>query len=74
MQKDIDYDAMTKEDRESLVGPGRLTSLHRALKEVGNPRKTLMAIHSTIGKLVEQLVRKLAPYGPFLSRFEVYLS
>lgn len=55
MQKDIDYDKMTKAERESLVGPVELTSLHRALKEVGNPRKTLLAIHSTIGKLVEQL-------------------
>lgn len=32
-----------------------MISLHRALKEIGNPRKTLIAIHSTIGKLVEQL-------------------
>jgi len=55
MQRDIDYDTMTNEDRENLVGPERLTSLHRALKEVGNPRKTLLAIHSTIGQLVEQL-------------------
>lgn len=38
-----------------MVGPERLISLHRALKEIGNPRKTLIAIHSTIGKLVEQL-------------------
>lgn len=55
MQKSIDYDKMTKEERESLVGPATLTSLHRALKEVGNPRKALLEIHSTIGKLVEQL-------------------
>jgi inositol hexakisphosphate/diphosphoinositol-pentakisphosphate kinase len=55
MQKDIDYNNMTQEERVSLVGPEQLTSLHRALKEVGNPRKTLLAIHSTIGKLVEQL-------------------
>ena len=55
MQRDLDYDKMTKEDRESLVGPARLSSLHRALKEIGNPRKTLIAIHSTIGELVEQL-------------------
>jgi len=55
MQKDVDYDKMTKEERESLVGPERLVSLHRALKEIGNPRKTLIAIHSTIGQLVEQL-------------------
>ena len=38
-----------------MVGPEQLISLHRALKEIGNPRKTLIAIHSTIGKLVEQL-------------------
>eukprot|EP00986_Skeletonema_menzelii_P017176 scaffold18049_cov117-Skeletonema_menzelii.AAC.2 len=55
MQRDVDYDKMTKEERESLVGPERLLSLHRALKEVGNPRKTLIAIHSTIGQLVDQL-------------------
>ena len=55
MQKDIDYNNMSKEERESLVGPESLTSLHRALKEVGNPRKALLAIHSTIGSLVEQL-------------------
>lgn len=35
MQKDIDYDAMTTEERERLVGPERLLSLHRALKEIG---------------------------------------
>lgn len=35
MQKDIDYDQMTKEEREQLVGPERLASLHRALKEIG---------------------------------------
>jgi len=55
MQKDADYDRMSEAERESLVGPARLTSLHRALKEIGNPRKTLFAIHSTIGKLVEEL-------------------
>ena len=35
MQKDVDYDEMTKEERENLVGPERLASLHRALKEIG---------------------------------------
>mmetsp|Transcript_56610 Transcript_56610/g.120192 ORF Transcript_56610/g.120192 Transcript_56610/m.120192 type:complete len:1719 (+) Transcript_56610:117-5273(+) len=55
MQRDVDYDKMSKEERERLVGPERLTSLHRALQEIGNPRKTLIAIHSTIGQLVEQL-------------------
>lgn len=35
MQRDVDYDKMTDEERESLVGPVRLASLHRALKEIG---------------------------------------
>ena len=35
MQRDVDYDKMTDEERESLVGPVRLSSLHRALKEIG---------------------------------------
>lgn len=35
MQRDVDYDSMSKEERESLVGPERLTSLHRALQEIG---------------------------------------
>ena len=35
MQRDVDYDKMTTEERESLVGPERLTSIHRALQEVG---------------------------------------
>ncbi len=35
MQKDVDYDKMSKEERESLVGPERLSSLHLALKEIG---------------------------------------
>lgn len=55
MQKDINYNDMSEEERELLVGPKSLTSLHRALQEVGNPRKALVAIHSTIGSLVEQL-------------------
>ncbi|EJK58180.1 hypothetical protein THAOC_21718, partial [Thalassiosira oceanica] len=55
MQKDVEYSEMTREEREQLVGPERLTSLHRALKEIGNPRRTLKAIHGTIGNLVEQL-------------------
>lgn len=38
MQKDVDYDKMTKEEREGLVGPERLTSLHRALQEIGVSR------------------------------------
>lgn len=35
MQRDVDYDKMSVEERESLIGPERLASLHRALKEIG---------------------------------------
>ena len=35
MQKDVEYDKMSREERESLVGPERLSSLHLALKEIG---------------------------------------
>lgn len=35
MQKDIDILTATKEERERLVGPERLVSLHRALEEIG---------------------------------------
>lgn len=35
MQTDINFEEMTKEVRESLVGPERLVSLHRALKKIG---------------------------------------
>ncbi len=35
MQRDVDYDKLTKEEREILVGPDRLTSLHKALKKIG---------------------------------------
>ena len=35
MQKDVDYDKMTKDERESLVGPERLGSIHKALKKIG---------------------------------------
>lgn len=55
MQKDISYDSMTKEARELMVGPECLTSLHRALKNVGNPRIALFTIHETIGRLVDHL-------------------
>ena len=39
MQKDVDYDKMTKDERESLVGPERLSSLHKALKKIGVSEK-----------------------------------
>jgi hypothetical protein len=35
MNKDLDYDKMTREERERLVGPERLISLHKALQKIG---------------------------------------
>lgn len=63
LQKDIDVDKATQEELEELVGPQDLTSLHRALKEVGNPRKNLMKIHNLIGELIEQLEEMLGMMG-----------
>ena len=63
LQKDIDVEKATPEELEELVGPQDLTSLHRALKEVGNPRKNLMKIHKTIGELIDQLEEMLGMMG-----------
>ena len=46
MQRDVDYDKMTDEERESLVGPVRLASLHRALKEIGVSYFQMMSLDS----------------------------
>jgi inositol hexakisphosphate/diphosphoinositol-pentakisphosphate kinase len=63
LQQDIDYRAMTQENRERMVGPSQLTSMHDALAEIGNPRKTLMEIHKTMGFLIEQLEEMLDLMG-----------
>ncbi|CAB9509992.1 hexakisphosphate and diphosphoinositol-pentakisphosphate kinase [Seminavis robusta] len=63
LQKDIDVDKATPEEREQLVGPQELTSLHRALKAIRNPRKTLMQIHRTMGELIDQLEEMLGMMG-----------
>ena len=63
LQKDIDVDKATLEECEQLVGPHDLTSLHRALKDVGNPRKNLMKIHKSIGELIDQLEEMLGMMG-----------
>ena len=55
LQKDFDFDKANPEMIEAVVGPSILTSLHKALESVGNPRKTLFAIRDTIGTLLEQL-------------------
>ena len=63
LQKDIDVDKATIEQREQLVGPRELASLHKALKAMGNPRKTLRKIHETVGELIEQLEEMLGMMG-----------
>ncbi len=55
LQKDFDVGEASSDMVETIVGPSSLKSLHKALKEVGNPRKTLFAIRSVIGDLLEQL-------------------
>jgi len=55
LQEDFDYDKTTKKEHETCVGPVELSSLHNALKAVGNPRKTLFQIRKVIGDLLEQL-------------------
>ena len=63
LQRDIDYRETTEGDRERMVGPMKLTSMRDALAEVGNPRKTLMEIHKTMGYLIEQLEEMLDMMG-----------
>ena len=63
LQKDIDIESASVEEREQLVGPAELTSLHRALKALGNPRKTLLKIHQLIAELIEQLEEMLGMMG-----------
>jgi len=63
LQRDIDVDNASKEDLEQLVGPEELTALHRAIRRVKNPRKTLFAIHETMGELIAQLDEMLGAMG-----------
>jgi len=55
LQMDFDFDKTPVKDREKIVGPSSLTSLHDAIREVHNPRKTLEIIHETMGTLIGQL-------------------
>jgi inositol hexakisphosphate/diphosphoinositol-pentakisphosphate kinase len=55
LQRDIDFSITTTDEHEQLVGPAELTSLHKALRKVGNPRKTLFKLRDTIGELTSQL-------------------
>jgi inositol hexakisphosphate/diphosphoinositol-pentakisphosphate kinase len=63
LQQDIDWRAMTEEDRFRLVGPPQVTSLRDALAKIGNPRKTLKMIYETMGTLLEELEEMLMGYG-----------
>jgi inositol hexakisphosphate/diphosphoinositol-pentakisphosphate kinase len=63
LQRDIDIGTAKESEIEQLVGPMALTSLRNALENVGNPRKTLFAIHQTMGELLEQLEEMLGDMG-----------
>lgn len=63
LQRDIDIETAPEEDLEQLVGPKELSSLRDALHSVGNPRKTLFAIHETMGELINQLEEMLGAMG-----------
>ena len=55
LQRDFDVDAISENELENLVGPKLLTSIHKALLAVKNPRKCLFIIWHTMGDLLEQL-------------------
>ena len=63
LQRNIDYRETTEDDRLRMVGPPEFTSMRDALAEVGNPRKTLMEIHKTMGELIAQLEEMLDMVG-----------
>jgi inositol-hexakisphosphate/diphosphoinositol-pentakisphosphate 1-kinase len=63
LQRDIDTRTASPQDLEQLVGPADLTSLRDALRQVGNPRQTLFAIHQTMGELLSELEELLGTVG-----------
>ena len=60
LQQDIDWRAMTEEDKEKLVGPPQITSLRDSLAKIGNPRETLRNIYQLMGQLIEKLEEMLS--------------
>jgi len=63
LQQSFDVEACDPEHVLNVVGSPMLTSVHKALKLVGNPRKTLFAIRETIGELLNQLDEMLSLNG-----------
>jgi inositol hexakisphosphate/diphosphoinositol-pentakisphosphate kinase len=63
LQRDIDIERASSEELEQLVGPEDLTSLRDALRQVGNPRRALFAIHRTMGELLCELEEMLGSFG-----------
>ena len=55
LQRDFDADKADRDMIESHVGQYTSKSLQNAIRQVGNPRKTLFAIRALMGKLIEQL-------------------
>ena len=63
LQRDIDVNKASKIDLEQIAGPEEFTALHKAIRLVGNPRKTLHSIHETMGELLVQLDEMLGDMG-----------
>ncbi|KAI2494334.1 histidine acid phosphatase [Fragilaria crotonensis] len=59
LQRDVEFSETTTAEHAQLVGPEEISSLHKALKAVGNPRQCLFKIHNTIGELLSQLEEML---------------
>jgi inositol hexakisphosphate/diphosphoinositol-pentakisphosphate kinase len=59
LQRDLDVATLSEAENEQLVGPPEMTSMHAALRSVGNPRRSLFKIHNTIGELLAQLEEML---------------
>ena len=63
LQRDISVERASENELQQLVGPPALTSLRRALQNVGNPRKALRKIHELMGELIAQLEEMLGEMG-----------
>ena len=59
LQRDVEFSETSTAEHAQLVGPEEISSLHDALKAVGNPRQCLFKIHNTIGELLSQLEEML---------------
>jgi len=63
LQQSFDVETSNSKHIANVVGSSMLTSVHKALRRVGNPRETLFAIRETIGELLKQLDEMLCLMG-----------